>query len=56
MFSSNYHILATIAAVATATATVAIIFLASSDTDQSLRTSGSRQLQSAFDPKTVTAR
>ena len=31
MFSSNYHILATIAAVATAT--VAIIFLASSDTD-----------------------
>ena len=56
MFSSNYHILATIAAVATAT--VAIIFLASSDTDQSLRTSGSgsRQLQSAFDPKTVTAK
>ena len=54
MFSSNYHILATIAAVATAT--VAIIFLALSDTDQSLRTSGSRQLQSAFDPKTVTAK
>ena len=56
MFSSNYHILATISAVATAT--VAIIFLASSasDTDQSLRTSGSRRLQSASDPKTVTAK